>query len=94
MRKIFALAITLGVSTFGLMSVSVDEAVAAPKPVRYANCTALNKVYRHGVAKSSKAKDKVRGKTKPVTTFVVNAKVYQLNIRLDGDKDGIACEKR
>ncbi|HLT60012.1 MAG TPA: excalibur calcium-binding domain-containing protein, partial [Microlunatus sp.] len=58
------------------------------------NCAALNKVYKHGVGKNKKVRDKVRGKTKPVTTFKVNGKVYKLNKKLDRDKDGVACEKR
>lgn len=59
---------------------------------KYKNCTALNKVYPHGVAKSARVKDHTSGK--PVTTFRVNAKVYAANSGLDRDKDGIACEKR
>ena len=80
-------------ATCAVLVVPVASADAAPRPVRYKNCTALNKVYKHGVARPG-ARDRVRGSAKPVTTFAVNAKVYQLNTRLDGDRDGIACEKR
>ncbi|MFU8852102.1 excalibur calcium-binding domain-containing protein [Micromonospora sp. SL1-18] len=86
-RGVFALALLLGGSTL----VAVAPAEAAAK--RYANCTALNKVYKHGVGRKG-AKDKVRGKTKPVTNFTVNNAVYAKNTRLDRDRDGIACEKR
>lgn len=75
------------------LAIPVASADAAPKPVRYGSCEALNKVYRHGVARPG-AKDQVRGATKPVTNFTINLKVYQLNTRLDRDRDGIACEKR
>ena len=63
----------------------------AATPVKYKNCTALNKAYKHGVAKKG-AKDKTSGKK--VTTFTVNDKVYAKNTHLDRDRDGIACEKR
>ena len=69
-------------------------AIASP-PVHstkaYANCTALNKDYPHGVAKKG-ASDKTSGKK--VTTFEINTKVYKLNTKSDRDKDGIACEKK
>ena len=56
----------------------------------YSNCTALNKVYPGGVAKSSKAKNK-GGKTKNKPT--VNSAVYTANASKDRDRDNIACEK-
>jgi hypothetical protein len=78
-------------------------ASAAPKAASYRNCTALNKVYPHGVGKSG-AKDHVSGKSKPVTNFKVSTTIYNLNngphkkngkeYDLDRDNDGVACEKR
>lgn len=62
----------------------------APKPVKYKNCTELNKVYPGGVAKSASSSNK-GGKIRFVQ--VVNAKVYDLNKSLDRDKDGLACER-
>ncbi|QDP95817.1 excalibur calcium-binding domain-containing protein [Microlunatus elymi] len=59
----------------------------------YKNCTALNKVYKHGVGKPG-AHDKVRGHTKKVTNFKRSAGLYNANKKSDRDKDGIACEKR
>lgn len=63
----------------------------------YQNCTKFHQKYPHGVAKSG-ARDKVRGASKPVTTFKVSTKTYKAaikaNKRLDADKDGVACEKR
>lgn len=58
---------------------------------RYANCTALNKVFKHGVGKKG-ARDHTRGTR--VTNFYVNTRLYNKNPHLDRDKDGIACEKR
>jgi uncharacterized membrane protein len=81
-------------ATAGLIGVAAPADAAPPKPKKYANCAALNKVYQHGVAKKG-AKDKVRGTTRPVTTFLVYTAAYNLNkAKLDRDKDGIACEKR
>lgn len=62
----------------------------APKPIKYKNCAALQKVYAGGVALSSKSVNK-GGKIKLKPT--VNAKVYNLNKSLDRDKDGLACER-
>lgn len=73
----------------GLLTVSVKAAPAR----KFANCTALNRVYPHGVGKVG-ARDKVRGKTKPVTNFTRNNAVYAANTKSDADKDGVACEKR
>lgn len=76
-------------------------AEAAAKPRSYANCTALNKVYPHGVGRKG-AHDHTSGK--PVTNFTVNSTVYSYNDGgstrhagehdLDRDNDGVACEKR
>ncbi len=68
------------------------KAVRTPAP--YTNCTTFNKKYAHGVGRA-KARDKTSGT--PVTTFKRSTKLYNLamtkNGRLDGDKDGIVCEK-
>ncbi|WP_353649541.1 excalibur calcium-binding domain-containing protein [Nakamurella sp. A5-74] len=70
---------------------SVAQALATPRVFK--NCTELNKVYKHGVGRKG-ARDKVTGKSKPVTTFKVDTATYNANKKSDGDKDGIACEKR
>ena len=79
-----------------LLSLSVGAATASSADAatvkKYPNCAALNKVYKHGVARKG-ARDKVRGSTKPVTNFTVNTAVYNANTARDGDKDGVACEK-
>ncbi len=72
-------------------------AVFEPAAAKYKfkNCTALNKVYPHGVGKSG-AKDKTSGT--PVTNFRHSTSLYKKIIKYrkshDRDKDGIACEKK
>ena len=73
----------------------------APQPVtRYTSCTALNHVYPFGVGRAG-AQDSTS--SRPVSNFSVNSDVYRANDErntatgeydLDGDDDGIACEKR
>lgn len=76
-----------------MLCVVSQPAFAARAPKTYKNCTALHKAYPHGVGLKG-AKDKVRGRTKPVKTFFVDSRTYKLNTKLDRDKDRIACEKR
>jgi Excalibur calcium-binding domain len=64
----------------------------APAAKEFANCTALNKKYPHGVGKP-KAKDHVSGSTDPVTTFKHSKPLYLANKKSDRDNDKIACEK-
>ena len=65
-------------------------AQAAPIPRDYVNCTALNKVYPHGVGLVG-ARDRTSGR--PITGFARAPKVYYLNDESDADRDRIACEK-
>lgn len=74
-------------------SAAATVAQAPAKPRVFKNCTELNKVHKHGVGRKG-ARDKVTGKTKPVTTFRVDTALYNANTKSDRDKDGIACEKR
>lgn len=53
----------------------------------FKNCTALNKKYPSGVAKSKQAAAKQK------TTPKVLPAVYASNIKMDRDKDGTICEK-
>lgn len=92
-RRAMSAALTAVVASAALV-VTAGPASAAV-PAKYKNCTALQKYYPHGVGKST-AHDRTSGK--PVTTFKRSTKIYtaaiKANKRLDGDKDGIACEKR
>ena len=108
MRKIIASVAFGGVLLLPLTAATATEAQAAPALVGvgalptgktgiYKNCTAFNAKYKHGVGKKG-AKDRVKGKSKPVTTFKRSTAIYKKamanNSGLDRDKDGVACEKR
>ncbi|MFJ8064859.1 excalibur calcium-binding domain-containing protein [Psychrobacillus sp. NPDC096426] len=80
---LLAATLVLGVST-----VSPTTTDAAGK--EFKNCTELNKVYKGGVAKDAKVKNK-GGKTK-YTPFI-SKEIYDANVKSDRDKDGIACER-
>ena len=83
----------LGAATLAAVAAPLTIATpahAAPLPRDYPNCTALNKVYPHGVGLVG-AKDKTSGT--PVTSFARAPKVYWLNDESDRDGDRIACEK-
>lgn len=71
----------------------VEATTLAAKAKKYKNCKALNKKYKHGVGKTS-ARDKVRGKSKPVRNFKKSNALYKANKHLDRDRDGVACERR
>lgn len=89
-RFLLVAAVVLGGAGVGAPALGAPMPV---KPVKYRNCALLRADFPHGVAQP-KAQDLVRGATKPVTTFVVNKKVYLLNTHLDRDRDGVACELR
>ena len=75
-------------------SAMVAPMAKAPK-YKFKNCTAMHKVYKHGVGKTN-AKDSTSGKR--VTNFKRSTSLYKkvigYNKGLDRDKDGIACEQR
>lgn len=81
-------ALLIAAVAASLVLVPVASAQASAK--EFANCTALNKVYPHGVGKP-RARDHSTGT--PVTTFTKNTAVYSANIKSDRDRDGVACEK-
>lgn len=61
---------------------------AAGTPTHYKNCTAMHKVYKHGVGKPGAINHGGKVSGPPYR----NAKLYNANSGLDRDKDGIACE--
>jgi uncharacterized membrane protein len=82
---------TLVIATGLVMSVApAANAIPVVSAKTFQNCTALNKVYPHGVAKKG-GKDKSSGKG--VTGFKVSNALYNANKKSDRDKDGVACEK-
>lgn len=89
MKKLFTILLSLGL-ILGF-SLSSNEVVDAKSKVKtYKNCTALNKDYKGGVARSSSVKNK-GGKTK-YKPYVSKA-LYDANEDRDRDKDLIACER-
>jgi membrane protein involved in colicin uptake len=56
----------------------------------FGNCTELRGTYPHGVGRVG-ARDRVRGRTSPVTAFKRSTAIYGLNRA--SDRDGIACEQ-
>lgn len=86
--KRLSIAAALAVATVLLVPATSQ---AAPW---HENCTKFNNKYPHGVGKA-RAHDHTSGT--PVTTFKRSTRLYNIamdqNSRLDGDQDGIACEK-
>ncbi|MCL8026037.1 excalibur calcium-binding domain-containing protein [Nocardioides bruguierae] len=82
----------IGSAAVAALMVGSLTAVAAPAQAAtdFANCDAMHKVYKYGVAKSKRAaKRQVRsGHYRPA----VRLKVYRANTESDADKDGTACE--
>lgn len=91
MKKKLAVAAALSLPCLAFTAVSAD---AAAVPAKWANCTTVNKRLPHGVG-LAKARDKTSGT--PVTSFRRDSALYRIanaaNAGLDGDDDGIACEK-
>ncbi len=74
-----------------LLPVSAD---AATKPHAFKNCTAMHKVYKHGIAKSTAAykNEKHHGNGLKGKKPLISAAWYAKNTKSDRDKDGVACE--
>lgn len=79
------------------LSIFAISPASAVDKVKYKNCTKLSKVYPGGVAKTGGSNmTKSKGKLVPAKSkkiAVVDDVLYNLNIKLDADKDGVACEK-
>jgi hypothetical protein len=86
MKRLICALLVVAVS----WAVTTIPASAAPKPVKYKNCSALNKVYPSGVAQSQAATlvAVADGSVRPA----VNSRVYNLNKKQDRDRDLVACE--
>lgn len=88
-----ALAAT-GLTAVGSLVALAPSAGAAAKPApakRYANCTAMHRVYKGGVARPG-AHDKRSGGGHARYAPYASAR-YNANKVSDRDKDGIACEQ-
>jgi hypothetical protein len=90
LKKLILVAVSAIAVTTPLASTSPADAATPARAKTYANCTALNKVFPHGVGLKN-AHDHTSGT--PVTNFARKPLIYKANTRSDRDKDGIACEK-
>jgi Excalibur calcium-binding domain len=89
-------AAAIAVVSFGAVG-----AATATTTRSYRNCTALNRVYPHGVGRSGAHDRTATGQ--PVRNFKVSNRLYAQNDGkrplyrgehdLDRDNDGVACEK-
>ena len=77
-------------ATTGLVLVG-STSTADAQARTFKNCTAMHKVYKHGVGLRG-AHDHTSGT--PVTTFKRSNALYRANKKSDRDHDGIACEQR
>lgn len=91
MRSMFKSALV----AIALTASTLTFAGPAEAGLKYANCTALARDYKHGVAKSRKAamKQVRQGYGRPA--YGTRAKkVYWANYKsMDRDRDGTACER-
>lgn len=89
------LASVLSASLLALPVVALTATDADAGGYKYKNCTALARVFPHGVAKSpaAAAKQVRAGYGRPATTARAK-KVYWANYKsMDRDRDGTACER-
>lgn len=79
---LIAVALTASALTF--------TAAPAMAVTDYANCDAMHRTFKHGVARSDAAANRQArtGHYRPA----VRPKVYRVNNESDADKDGTACE--
>lgn len=83
----------LAVASVGLAAVAplmLTSPAQAQAARHFTNCTAMHKVYPHGIGLLH-AHDHVSSGT-PVTNFARRPNVYWANTGLDRDKDHVACE--
>ncbi|PZF57183.1 calcium-binding protein [Curtobacterium sp. MCBD17_034] len=92
-------AITIGLVLTAVAVAGVGNATAAEAATtKYANCTAVHKVYSGGIAKTSVTYNTVHHTNGSVEhrklkgTVKKDNALYSANSKLDADKDGIACE--
>lgn len=73
----------------------VENAAGTGLPLEeFVNCAALNAVYPGGVARSPESMNLVSGAPRATRyPLTVSAELYEANIRRDGDRDGVACER-
>jgi hypothetical protein len=86
------IAAALSAATLLAVTFSAPVAADAMHSARhFANCTAMHKVYPHGVGRKH-AHDHVTSGT-PVTNFKRSNPLYAANSGSDRDHDHVACEE-
>ncbi len=91
MKKMgFALMSLMLVTSFTVSAAPMPADAAVAKAKTYANCKEVNKVYKGGIARTAKVKNK--GGVTKYKPFVSQA-LYDANKKSDRDKDLIACER-
>ncbi len=78
-----------------LTALATAPATASVQSQKFKNCSALQKVYEGGVAKNKKATNRNTKGQQQRSNYspFVSKKIYNMNKRLDRDKDKIACER-
>lgn len=89
--RLLAAALVAGLA-LSILAITTPADAAAGR--YFANCDAMHRVYKHGVAKSARAASKqVRdGYGRPATSRKAKAAYSTNKSRLDRDRDGTACE--
>lgn len=84
----------LMVGVLALPAIAIAPSSAQAAVPKYNSCTDMYKKYGYGI-KLSGAKDKVNTATRLPNTYAltVSKAIYNANIRLDTDRDKIACER-
>jgi excalibur calcium-binding domain-containing protein len=75
-----------------VLLVGTAQAADAATAHHYANCTAMHKVHKGGIAKVGARDHRTGGGHAKYKPYVSTA-AYKANTSMDRDKDGIACEQ-
>ena len=81
-----ALALSAGAS-------ALPATAAAERPLahHFANCTDMHRVYKGGVARRGAHDHRASGHARYAP--YVSTKLYNANVQMDRDQDGVACEQ-
>ena len=85
--RLRATALTAALAVIGAL---VAGSPASATTTTFKNCTAMHKVYKNGVAKSTYAA--AHAKPASIRPPKVSSSLYTKNHSMDRDKDGVACE--
>jgi hypothetical protein len=79
------------IASIAIVGLSIALATPSNASEIFADCKAVNKVYKYGVGLEG-AHNMVKGKPR-ASKHDVNKAIYEANKKKDRDKDGIACER-